>query len=105
LDAAPGATTDDCRVVGVFGGEATLLAADLRSFLSVMVLGTTGVFFDGDDDAVWRNYRDLVSPEADLSEHFFQAGEDLCRDLGIVPAPSIAAVLRAVGSTRAKCQP
>jgi hypothetical protein len=61
------------------------------------------MFFDGDDDAVWRNYRDLVSPRGDLGEHFFQAGEDLCRDLGIVPAPSVREVLDTVGpSQRAK---
>ncbi len=97
------ANTDQCRVVGVFEEEAVLLANDVRSFISVMVLGVTGFAFDGDDDAVWRNYRDLVSHEADLSDHFFQAGEDLCRDLGIDPAPSVAAVLAAVGpAQRAK---
>ncbi|WP_437962715.1 SMI1/KNR4 family protein (plasmid) [Sorangium sp. So ce119] len=85
--------SDGCRIVGVRDKKAVLLAADLRSFISVMVLGTTGFGFDGDDARVWRNYRDRVADDLGGGVLYFRQSDALCRAVGVTPATSVGAVL------------
>lgn len=94
-----GTTSDDSPVVGwdPVAKRARLLAPDIAAFVSVLVYGTSGFGFEGDEDEVRRNYRERCIT-GDLGPHFFQIGEDLLAALGVAHAPNLADVLARAGA-------
>jgi hypothetical protein len=82
-------TTDDCPIIGIdTDGNAVRLARDLKAFLSVAALGTTGFDFDGDNERVWRTFRSIL----DRDPWVWPDLRDLLRELGIAPATDLAKV-------------
>lgn len=91
-----GQTSDDCPIIGYEpdGTRARLLAADLPAMIGVLVLGTTGFDYDGDDAYVWRSFRSALGD----TPWIWREREFMCRALGIRPASDIGAVQRAAGA-------